>query len=336
MLTGGDEPGVPLVKILDFGLGKLDDRPTREGAFAGVSLKRHATLAGAPLGTPDYMSPEQVRGATDLDGRCDVWALAVVTYQLLTGVCPFEGDSIADTMFRVLSGKREPILTYRPDLPEATGTLFMRAFAPEIEDRFPSASSFASALQALVGDEAARPFAPTRGSSPPPGGVSRALPSTVGAMGVEGRGHRSHAGLFALTGIAFALLLGVLAPHARSTAPSLASGRDVRDVRGEVSALDVRSASAAVRPSSEAPSSTARAAASSAPFVLGSAPVAPVATLPVAASRATPRRVVPRPSMKAAAAVPSASGAATASPSPAPAATASSGPEHREDEAPYL
>ncbi|GAC1352373.1 MAG: serine/threonine-protein kinase [Polyangiales bacterium] len=166
MLMPGEEGGDPvLVKILDFGIGKLNASAGSAPSSVGGSTPaphRHSTVVGAPLGTAEYMSPEQVRAIGDVDHRCDVWALGVLAYEALTGVCPFEGQSFTDTMFRVLTRTRDPVLTHRPDLPPETKEIFTRAFAEKLADRYQSATEFAEAIRSLASDgEAASPYVAT-------------------------------------------------------------------------------------------------------------------------------------------------------------------------------
>jgi serine/threonine-protein kinase len=140
-----DEEGKALIKILDFGIAKL--RTLRRTSLApGVS--KHATMRGFLLGTPVFMSPEQASGKP-LDHRADVWALAVMSYHLLTGEFPFDGDSAEELFARVCTATMTPISTHRPELPPALGDLFARAFADRIEHRFQSAVAFATALEQL-------------------------------------------------------------------------------------------------------------------------------------------------------------------------------------------
>jgi serine/threonine protein kinase len=86
---GGLEP-----KVLDFGIAKFDQK-----------LTPNLTSAGTILGSPAYMSPEQARGETDVDGRTDVWALCVVLYEAITGRLPFSGENYNALMYAILEGQ---------------------------------------------------------------------------------------------------------------------------------------------------------------------------------------------------------------------------------------
>src|SRR5450432_4065420 len=84
-------------KVLDFGIAKFDQKVTP-----------NLTSAGTILGSPAYMSPEQARGETDVDGRTDVWAMCVVLYEAITGALPFGGDNYNSLMYAILQGQPTP------------------------------------------------------------------------------------------------------------------------------------------------------------------------------------------------------------------------------------
>ncbi len=172
-----DEEGRALVKILDFGIAKInasaEDAPSSSlDAHRNVSSKdaKHATMRGFLLGTPAYMSPEQAQ-AKPLDHRADVWALAVITYYLLTAQFPFDGESAEQLFGRLIKAEAAPIATYRSDLPHAVSELFATAFAPRIEDRFATADAFSGALHRAAGKR------PRTGSNPRAQGISLPPPS---------------------------------------------------------------------------------------------------------------------------------------------------------------
>ncbi|MBL8609590.1 MAG: protein kinase, partial [Myxococcales bacterium] len=98
----------PAVKVLDFGLAKVDDRGQREGD----SLTRTSVF----MGTPYYMAPEQVRSAKNVDARTDVWALGACMYTLLTGEPPFPGPNVGAICKGILEGAPRPLLDRRPDV----------------------------------------------------------------------------------------------------------------------------------------------------------------------------------------------------------------------------
>jgi serine/threonine protein kinase len=169
VFLASDSLGDLVVKIVDFGVSKdlhgVSGRAAESGC--GSHELRH-TVAG----TPHYMAPEQVRGAGVLDGRTDQYALGVLLYQCLTGVRPFEADSLLELVYRIDAGDCRPLRELRPELPEELEAIVKRAMARRIEDRFPDTESFGQALSGLASRELreayARDFAPERRSSVPP------------------------------------------------------------------------------------------------------------------------------------------------------------------------
>jgi serine/threonine protein kinase len=132
-------PGWPdHVYLSDFGVSK--------GAMMSVSL----TAAGQFVGTPDYSAPEQIEGRA-VDGRTDQYALACVSYQLLTGAPPFERDQAMAVLLAHLSEPPPSLGSRRPDLPEAAGRVLARALAKAPDKRFGSCRAFAAALREALG-----------------------------------------------------------------------------------------------------------------------------------------------------------------------------------------
>ncbi|HEX7700382.1 MAG TPA: serine/threonine-protein kinase, partial [Kofleriaceae bacterium] len=100
--------GAEMVKLLDFGVAKLVNRDDEDVGFE--------TQAGSVIGTPAYMSPEQTRGE-ELDPRSDVFSFGCVLYEAATGVRPFRGSSLPETLREVVSGHPPPPSSLRPELP---------------------------------------------------------------------------------------------------------------------------------------------------------------------------------------------------------------------------
>ncbi len=128
----------PRAVVMDFGLAKA--------RLAGQELEQ-LTATGVILGTPEFMSPEQLRGRP-LDARTDVYSLALVTYEMLTGRLPFDGFTPQELMIARLRGDPVPLRRRRPDLnlPAGVERVLQRALAREPEDRPASAPAFAEAL----------------------------------------------------------------------------------------------------------------------------------------------------------------------------------------------
>jgi serine/threonine-protein kinase len=143
------------VKLLDFGVAK----PQNEVS----SLDRDDAGAFVIVGTPEYMAPEQARGAAD--ARSDVYALGAVIYEMVTGALPHEAPSIAALLERKLAGVPAPASALAPSqaIPKALDRLLERALAPEPKDRFQSASELRAALEGLTDGRRARRSTVRRG-----------------------------------------------------------------------------------------------------------------------------------------------------------------------------
>jgi serine/threonine-protein kinase len=144
--------GTPLVKVLDFGIAKV----------VGPELARDLTTTSQYMGSPSYMSPEQVRSAKRVDARSDIWALGVILYELSSGTLPFEGETAGDVLVKIST---EPPRRFTPAAPGLEAVI-LRCLQKDPELRYRGA------------DRRARVAADVRGGAP---GLGRA-------------GHRHHAG----------------------------------------------------------------------------------------------------------------------------------------------
>ena len=148
--------GTPAIKVLDFGISKLVTA-TREGD--GVEL----TGATGVVGSPHYMSPEQMLCSRDVDGRSDVWSLGVILYELVTGRVPFEGAGITEICAKVFTEDPLAPRHLRAGLPEGLEDVMLGCLTRAPEDRCPSVRAlavalapFASAAQRRVSERVAR------------------------------------------------------------------------------------------------------------------------------------------------------------------------------------
>ena len=141
-LPGGGE--VP--KLIDFGISKLDQRDTPDDE--GAPLTRDGML----LGTPDYMAPEQARGAQSVDARADLWSVGVLLYEMFGGVRPFRGVGPAAVIVAVATEPPRPLAELRPDLPAAWTELVHRCLAKSPDERIATARELRVAIDA-AGDQ---------------------------------------------------------------------------------------------------------------------------------------------------------------------------------------
>jgi formylglycine-generating enzyme required for sulfatase activity len=158
-----DSQGYPLfVKVLDFGIAKmLGDSQVPGGSHT-------LTETGAIVGSPPYMSPEQIEGSKDVDLRADLWSLGVIIYESLTGQRPFQGGSFVAVGAAALKGKYRPASELRPGLPRAIDDFFAKALSVDPDARFQSAAAMVAAFLELerARDDEAAPSGEVRPSEP--------------------------------------------------------------------------------------------------------------------------------------------------------------------------
>ena len=128
-----DQRGKPFIS--DFGTAKLQDAQTK------------LTETGGAVGTPAYMSPEQIQGEYDLDGRSDIYTLGVILFEMLSGSHPFETNTPIAMAVKHMFEPVPRILDAEPDLPPRCQDALLQAMAKQREDRFPTAVAFARALE---------------------------------------------------------------------------------------------------------------------------------------------------------------------------------------------
>jgi serine/threonine protein kinase len=126
--------------VMDFGLAK-----ERRAGPDVVKL----TATGIVLGTPEFMSPEQIRGKP-LDGRSDVYALAILAFELFTGQLPFTGKSAQETMIARLRGAPLGLRNVKPDLPAKLEAVITKALAVNPAERYGSMNELANAFESVV------------------------------------------------------------------------------------------------------------------------------------------------------------------------------------------
>jgi serine/threonine-protein kinase len=147
-------------KIVDFGISRVhmreSERPTenrlRDSGPALVSVV--PTQENVLVGTPEYMSPEQVRAKTRVDHRSDVWSIGVMLYEMLTSDVPFRGETAADVFIAVATENEKPISEVRPDVPEPLARFLHRALRKSAAERYANARAMRRALVQAVAESA--------------------------------------------------------------------------------------------------------------------------------------------------------------------------------------
>ncbi|AGP35049.1 hypothetical protein SCE1572_11335 [Sorangium cellulosum So0157-2] len=133
--------GGRIIKVLDFGISKS----MLGGSRDELALTKTAALLGSPL----YMSPEQVRCAKDVDARTDIWALGVIVYEMLIGRTPYNGDSVPQLFASLLHETPPTMAQLRADVPRELDAVVMHCLAKDPEQRWRNVGDLAAALLAF-------------------------------------------------------------------------------------------------------------------------------------------------------------------------------------------
>ena len=186
------------IKILDFGIAKLvgdeHGNPTR-------------TRTGAIMGTPTYMSPEQCRGAGDIDHRTDIYALGCVLFHLLCGRVPFEASTPGDMIAAHLREAPLPPSTLAVEVPQAIDAIVMRCLAKVASDRYATMTELVRELAAAMGSLTLVPTIPPIMPAPRPSGLGSPTPITA-STGAAAAGYPHSAQLSTLASSAGESLVG--------------------------------------------------------------------------------------------------------------------------------
>lgn len=131
--------GTPMIKVLDFGISKA---LTGGSSPEQMSLTATASLIGSPL----YMSPEQMQSPRRVDQRTDIWSLGAILYRMLAGQPPYPAETIAQLCSMVLSSTSAPLSEFRSDVPPELERIILRCLEKDLEKRIPNVSALANAL----------------------------------------------------------------------------------------------------------------------------------------------------------------------------------------------
>ena len=140
--------GSPCVKVLDFGISKL----TTPGSTSDMGMTRTSTVMGSPL----YMSPEQMSSTRSVDARTDIWALGIILYEVLSGRVPFEAETMPQLCGMILQDPPRSLRELRPDAPPGLEAVIFRCLEKNRDARFSSVAELAAALAPFGSAQAQR------------------------------------------------------------------------------------------------------------------------------------------------------------------------------------
>jgi serine/threonine-protein kinase len=277
--------GSPCVKVLDFGISKMTAAPP-----SGEAVQALTATGGAMIGSPLYMSPEQIRSAKEVDARTDIWSLGVILHELLTGQTPFLADNLGALLAVIVADPPVPLRAVLAQAPAGLEEVILRCLEKDRERRWQTLDDFAAALGTFASpagkasvDRIAR-MVTGKGKTeppPPPQPVVGPVPGgqTAGGWGnTQAAGdtaqRRSVSSIAVAAGIMAAVVAAIAGMGLRSHPTSAAGGGAPAP------------ASAAVVPSAETPPSMAPTTASATP---SASPPSPVVAAPPAPSVVVPR-----------------------------------------------
>jgi serine/threonine protein kinase len=144
LIPDPNDPQLPFVKVLDFGIAKLQRQPGQLGDRDDDSVQ---TQTGTLVGTPSYMSPEQCLGTKTLDGRTDIYSLGIILFEMLCGRTPFQSLGFGEMVHLQLNVAPPRPRAVAPEVPPVIEEIILRALAKRPEDRFQSMEELMSALE---------------------------------------------------------------------------------------------------------------------------------------------------------------------------------------------
>jgi eukaryotic-like serine/threonine-protein kinase len=183
-------------KVLDFGISKVAADDQRDLGM---------TQSGTVMGTPYYMSPEQIRGLKEVDQRGDVYAFGVILYEMLADCYPYDADTYNALIVKIATSEPTPLQCVRPDLDRGLSAVVMKAMARDREQRHQSVAELGLALERFAGNATFRSTTASR-SVRPASSANMQIPGIPRLRAQFARGGRPRAAV-----IAAALLLALLA-----------------------------------------------------------------------------------------------------------------------------
>ncbi|HTQ04974.1 MAG TPA: serine/threonine-protein kinase [Polyangiaceae bacterium] len=297
LITAAD--GSPCIKVLDFGISKITS-PGSSGNDYGM------TKTTAIMGSPLYMSPEQMTSSRDVDGRADIWAIGTILFELLAGRPPFLGETMPQLCGMILQEPPPFPRQFRPDLPEGLEAAILHCLEKDRTRRFANVAELAAALAPFGSANAARSaervskVLSAAGISSSqleiPGGNS-AEASTQSSWGKSTQKRGS--GLTVIASLAVVVLIGAAALLLRHhDATPTADSATANTPPPSTATLQVTTAAPTAPPAPVAPVVSATDTASTAPASSATATAAPSNTAPVhepSASKFTPHKALPKP-----------------------------------------
>jgi eukaryotic-like serine/threonine-protein kinase len=158
--------GTPLVKVLDFGISKA-----LYGTRVGETSQHQMTSSAAIMGSPQYMSPEQIRSSKNVDARADVWALGTILHELIAGTPAYVADTVPGLLAMIVADSPPPLTASRPDAPYEIEAAILRCLEKDRARRFANVFELARAIERFASPESrplVRRIGRVLGESEPP------------------------------------------------------------------------------------------------------------------------------------------------------------------------